>query len=68
MKNQNSLTNWQLYFLTKNKNRQKHCLQYRFGNKAAEFKLGAILSTSSADNRIIYFGDANGQVYAYKLK
>lgn len=44
-----------------------------YGNdyKASENKildLGAILSTPMVDNGIIYFGDANGFVYAYNLK
>lgn len=44
---------------------------YGSGYKASENKildLGAILSTPIVDNGIIYFGDANGFVYAYNLK
>ncbi|WP_281615330.1 PQQ-like beta-propeller repeat protein [Flammeovirga sp. SubArs3] len=39
--------------------------------KEAEEKilsLGAILSTPIVDNQVIYFGDSNGYIYAYKLK
>lgn len=39
--------------------------------KASEEKilnLGAILSTPVIDNNTIYFGDANGYVYAYRIK
>ena len=39
--------------------------------KASEKKildLGAILSTPIIDSGVIYFADANGYIYAYKLE
>ena len=38
------------------------------GSEKTILELGAILSTPIVDKGIIYFGDANGLIYAYKLK